>query len=448
MTNEQGGTLLHTMTDRHVRLFPAVLAQGVDINFVDIEGNTAIHCYTPARQKIIELLVAANANKEIQNKISLTPLGLAIKRQQPDAVQHLLSLNCSVNDTVTSCTMVNDVGYSPLHLAINSYNLEIVKLLVAGKADLNFQTTKTKDTPILAAATSGNTQIVEFLIEAKSDLNLPNLIGSTPLHSVLSLVTLPVDPEKPSDYKAVAKLLINAKCDLNAKSLEAQLNTTALRILAVNGQLDLVQYLVEAGCDKNPVDSSGDTPLFCAIALGHSVAKYLIHAKCDVNYQNPTTGGTLMECAASVGRIEIMELLLSEGCDKNVQNKEGDTPLHTASYNGYTNIVKLLADSTNINNKNSGGGTPLHVAVEEDKKEVVEVLLAARADLDSQDEDGDTPLHVAVAKEREELVKRLIDAKSNVDIKNNQGKTGLENVPQKSGSGSGSESGDEKEKES
>ena len=45
-------------------------------------------------------------------------------------------------------------------------------------------------------------------------------------------------------------------------------------------------------------------------------------------------------------------------------NKDGDTPLHFACYNGHTDIVKYLVSEQGCSTacKNMSGDTPLHLA--------------------------------------------------------------------------------------
>ena len=52
---------------------------------------------------------------------------------------------------------------------------------------------------------------------------------------------------------------------------------TPLHLAAVNGHLDVVQYLVEQGANKEATDDCNKTPLFVAAKGGHlEVVQYLV----------------------------------------------------------------------------------------------------------------------------------------------------------------------------
>ena len=88
--------------------------------------------------------------------------------------------------------------------------------------------------------------------------------------------------------------------------------------------------------------------------------------------------------------------------------------LHVAVVHSEPAIVKLLIDNILINNKDilnmlgnpidwtgdkNGIGTPLHIAAEQERPDIVKLLVEAGADLSKKDENGKTPLDVL--KERE-----------------------------------------------
>jgi hypothetical protein len=77
--------------------------------------------------------------------------------------------------------------------------------------------------------------------------------------------------------------------------------------------------------------------------------------------------------------------------------KYGQTPLHIAAFNDRKEVVELLlADKADVNAKANNGSTPLHLAAAKGNKDIVELLLEHNADVNALDKDGWSPLHSAV----------------------------------------------------
>lgn len=75
----------------------------------------------------------------------------------------------------------------------------------------------------------------------------------------------------------------------------------------------------------------------------------------------------------------------------------GYTPLHEATNQGQTSVVRLLLlYGANANAKANGFYTPLHIAASMDNTDCVVELLKHNADITSKDEFGKTPYDTAV----------------------------------------------------
>lgn len=76
--------------------------------------------------------------------------------------------------------------------------------------------------------------------------------------------------------------------------------------------------------------ASFDTPNFSFVLGKNEIAKVLIDAGADINYQN-YQGSTPLISAAFFCRTEIVKILLNKGVDKTKRNNYGHTALESIS---------------------------------------------------------------------------------------------------------------------
>ncbi|KAK8169729.1 ankyrin repeat protein, partial [Phyllosticta citrichinensis] len=117
----------------------------------------------------------------------------------------------------------------------------------------------------------------------------------------------------------------------------------------------------------------------------------------------------------------VVDLLLRKNVDVDAKDYDGRTPLSYAAYEGATSIAKLLLDKkADVNAKDKSiGATPLQEALSDDpglinrrqnqKADIVKLLLRNGADPNSTNHEGFTRLHLAASLGRPDIIQELLE---------------------------------------
>lgn len=263
--------------------------------------------------------------------------------------------------------------YFPLHLAVSSGNIEIVKILLDAATDagaeINFKD-EGEDSPLHKAVGTRNIQMVEMLLERGADPNAKNLYRETPV------------------FFAV-----------------------------MDNDVHMVEVLAQRGARLDCQNRDGDTPLHRALDSVKMV-RVLMGLGANVNIQNDE-GNTPLHLAIQnrVDMFIIIDLVTARNADINIQNKEGNTALHliasTAEYGGIKNTVSFIRarEVGESCRKESSIGN------------IVRVFMTSGADFSIKNKRGKVPEHdsiTEVLKERSNLtqVQKPSRELSNVNSEN------------------------------
>ncbi len=249
--------------------------------------------------------------------------------------------------------------------------------------------------PIIIAALSDQMTMVELLLNRGANVEArENGSGDTALITAIR-----------SGYLSVVQVLLAHHADVNAKSPG---DITPLHLAAQKGYADIAGLLITNGADVNAADKNGYTPLYGAATAGNTpVMEVLMARKADVNAR-ANDGKTPLYAAVERGQLGAAALLLKNGADVNA-TWSGSRPLHDAVIRNNADLVKLLLDngadpnarrsSYNFIDIGTSAGhaedvTPLIMAVMNRQPDIVNLLIAHRADVNAVDASGDSALSV------------------------------------------------------
>lgn len=123
--------------------------------------------------------------------------------------------------------------------------------------------------------------------------------------------------------------------------------------------------------------------------------------------------------------IDDIEPLVCGGADINTRNEEGLTLLQMAVRDRMEDIAQILIRlGADVNLKaHQNGYTALHFAADKGDEDLVDLLLAHKADPNITDRRRQSPLHIAADGGEEEIVKKLVAAGADVLLEDNLKRT-------------------------
>lgn len=130
---------------------------------------------------------------------------------------------------------------------------------------------------------------------------------------------------------------------------------------------------------------------------------------------------------ALAGQIPHMDMLLGNGLNIDLVDKDGQTALHTAIMGKKEAVIAhLLRKGASPHVRDHDGASPLHYAVQVGALQTVKLLIKYDVDLNTEDNEGWTPLHVAVQTRNRNIVKVLLVNGADKSRRNKDGKTPLD----------------------
>ena len=210
-------------------------------------------------------------------------------------------------------------GRSPLHTAVKGEQVEVVKLLLKSRVDINAKSGK-KDferTPLHYAIIQGNFEICDLLIQHQASVAAKDSEGNPSLNLAIQ-----------GNHADIVALLCKKRADVDGSKSKVK----PLHLAAQINSVAMFQLLLSLKA-KMEIKSGGDDD----DTVGH--------------------------VAAFHGSLDILKLLQTKRMGKmlsDAKNKQDQTCLHKACLNGHLECARFLVEKcgakTNVNDKK--GQTP------------------------------------------------------------------------------------------
>uniref|UniRef100_A0A2K6FWG1 RING-type E3 ubiquitin transferase n=1 Tax=Propithecus coquereli TaxID=379532 RepID=A0A2K6FWG1_PROCO len=152
---------------------------------------------------------------------------------------------------------------------------------------------------------------------------------------------------------AVSKVASAGSAISNASGVNGQCaGHTAMQAASQNGHVDILKLLLKQNVDVEAEDSEGDTPLHDAISKKRDdILAVLLEAGADGNanldIQN-VNQQTALHLAVERQHTQIVRLLVRAGAKLDIQDKDGDTPLHEALRHHTLSQLRQLQDMQDV----------------------------------------------------------------------------------------------------
>lgn len=317
LNRENQTALLVAAGGGHYSVAKFLLEHGAHTDTVDRAGWNALHhAAQNGNEASVELLLKGGEKYDKDKAIDpnldsgadRSPLGVALSAGNLAGAVHLV-------DAGADCEWQDQLGRSLAFFCVQ--HLVCIKFLQMNGVDLakcdNQQTSC-----LHVAAEEGNTAVMEYLINrVKVDAQIRDCDFDAPFHAAARA------------GKLEAMKFLNKACPggrHGALDKETGYNeATAVHLSAMNGHIDVVQYLINSGVvDINQKDQDGRTALHCACADGAE---------------------------------EVVKLMVVEGARMDITDNDGYKALHHAALNEHDSIVKYLLVQTAMQRLNEEAAT-------------------------------------------------------------------------------------------
>jgi ankyrin repeat protein len=412
---------------------------GTPLGVTNSSGQTALHIAAAnGKTEFVKALLAAHAPTGIRDTNGWTPLDAAIQAKQSDCIHLLLAGKAASAHPERGLTLT-------LHEAAATGNIAALAALLETETNLEARN-ELGLTPLQVAVSKGHLAAAALLVDKGANLNVRDPDGNSLLHQIFLQDRFTVYDRPPTNW--LAGLKAGPHKDEFIKYL-----TVGQYEQGPNPVLQGTSFLLACGLDAQATNHAGQTvmQLVTDEKISRSVfffdddreklIKLLSSAGGNVDQRDAEGNTALHRLANAVDANEVdrMKSLIAGGANVNATNHLGQTPLHKAAERiwGWDNnedgdnepFQLLVKSGANVNARDNQGRTPLDVLMSADssfKEQATALLIKAGAKPNQSDPEGMTPLHRVTASGdafTSGTVQSLLDSGANPNARDAQGRT-------------------------
>jgi ankyrin repeat protein len=388
----------------------SLLEHGAKADLAGPEGSAAlIWAATRNDLEMVELLLRAGADVKAANEYGATALYAAAASPDAAMTEKLLAAGADPNAHLIS-------GETALMEASRRGNLATVQALLKAGADPNVQEVNGGQSAVMWAAAQRHGAVTKELVEHHADVSARSKTGFTAL----------MFAGQQGDADSAAALLA---AGANPNDVAKSTGLTALLVASAMGHPKVAALLLDKGANPDAVAGDGFSSLHyaahrrgaAAVAIVNALLAHHANPNIQLNQPKRTAispngvmfqGATPVSFAAEVNNVEAVKALVGAGADPLIPTELGTTPLMMAAgaatdtsrprpapeRAAAVETVKFLVEhGADANGAGQFGWTALHSAAYQGLSDVVAYLASKGANLEAQDGFGQTPLSISYA---------------------------------------------------
>ena len=277
-------------------------------------------------------------NVSLANNYGATPMGLAAEVGNAEIIKLLLEAGANADSP-------NPEGQTALMAVARTGNVEAAELLVKHGAKVDAREKWGGQTALMWASARRHPEMMQFLISKGADVNARSIDRDYQRHvtaegrpkNLDSGGFTPLLYAARENCRACVEVLLRNKADINLPDPDG---VSPLLLAIMNANWDLAKQLIEAGADVNQWDMFGEAPLFTAVGLRNQTRG----GRASIDPLNETNGMAIVRMLLERGANPNMQLFFRPANVRGATNTRGSTPLIRAATNADLEVVKLLLE--------------------------------------------------------------------------------------------------------